>query len=251
MSQREKHPTVHVQTVTVTDPDNGAPTQVEIRKDKVTGAMVGIDGSYLEQDVGTVYDPYNRNGVALVIPDDEPPTPRKEPWDRNELQFPRLLTEIAATQDKLDMQALAAEMDLSVEQVNELFDRAEAEWQRIKGIRFPAPGQKGEAAPRYEIAHALVLSTGHITQADVKLLDQCESPVLCFEKKQHQDGDEFGWWIHVSDPEDGFNSDAQILAARYSRAFIGLLHLARQLGCQWLMLDRDGPVRDDLPKFEW
>jgi hypothetical protein len=91
----------------------------------------------LEQDVGTVYDPYNRNGVALVIPDDEPPTPRKEPWDRNELQFPRLLAEINATQDKLDMPALAAEMDLTVEQVNELFDRAEAEWQRIKAVRFP------------------------------------------------------------------------------------------------------------------
>ena len=32
--------------------------------------MVGIDGSYLEQDVGPVYSPYDK-GVKLNIPDDE------------------------------------------------------------------------------------------------------------------------------------------------------------------------------------
>ena len=147
------------------------------------------------------------------------------------------------------MQALAAEMDLSVEQVNELFDRAEAEWQRIKGIRFPAPGQKGEAAPRYEIARTLVLSTCHLTKADGNLLDQCESPLCPFEKKVGDDA--CGWWVCVPDPEDGFNSDAQILAAGYSQAFLGLIHLGRRLKCQWLMLDRDGPQRDELPQFHW
>jgi hypothetical protein len=181
MSQREKHPTVHVQTVTVTDPDNGAPTQVEIRKDKVTGALVGIDGSYLEQDVGPVYDPYNP-GVILDIPDDE-------------------------------------------------------------------NGPAKPAQPAYEIARTLVLSTCHLTKADGNLLDQCESPLCPFEKKVGDDA--CGWWVCVPDPEDGFNSDAQILAAGYSQAFLGLIHLGRRLNCQWLMLDRDGPQRAELPQFHW
>lgn len=53
-------------------------------------------------------------------------------WRDNAIQFPRLLAEISATQDTLDMQALADAMDLSVEEVNELFDRADTEWERIK-----------------------------------------------------------------------------------------------------------------------
>lgn len=61
--------TKHVKTVTVTDPDSGGKVEVEIRKLE-TGGMVGIDGSYLEQDVGTVYSPYDR-AVKLEIPDDE------------------------------------------------------------------------------------------------------------------------------------------------------------------------------------
>ena len=55
--------------VTVIDPDNGLPVELEIRKME-TGGMVGIDGSYLEQDVGPVYSPYDK-GVLLEIPDDE------------------------------------------------------------------------------------------------------------------------------------------------------------------------------------
>jgi hypothetical protein len=65
-----KHPTKHVQTVTVIDPDTGGEVEVEIRKDMVTGAMVGLDGSYLENDVGEVHDPYN-GGELLDVPDDE------------------------------------------------------------------------------------------------------------------------------------------------------------------------------------
>lgn len=61
--------TKHIQTITVTDPDTNLPVEVEIRKLE-TGGMVGIDGSYLEQDVGTVYSPYDE-GVELEIPDDE------------------------------------------------------------------------------------------------------------------------------------------------------------------------------------
>lgn len=53
-------------------------------------------------------------------------------WNVDAVQFPRLLAEIVATQDTLDVPALAASMDLTVADVGELFDRAQAEWERIK-----------------------------------------------------------------------------------------------------------------------
>ena len=67
----QKHRTRHVTTVTVTDPDTAAPVELEVRKDLVTGAMVGLDGSYLEQEVGPIFDPYNA-GEQLLIGDNEP-----------------------------------------------------------------------------------------------------------------------------------------------------------------------------------
>jgi len=53
-------------------------------------------------------------------------------WKDDSIQFPRLLSEIAATQD-LDMEALAESMDLEVADVNELFDRADRLWELAKG----------------------------------------------------------------------------------------------------------------------
>lgn len=64
--------TKFVTIVTVTDPDTNLPVEVEIRKLE-TGSMVGIDGSWLANDEGDTYSPYDRN-VKLDIPDDEPAT---------------------------------------------------------------------------------------------------------------------------------------------------------------------------------
>jgi len=61
--------TKYVQTITVIDPDGGGDVSVEVRKLE-TGPLVGIDGSYLEQDVGPVYSPYDR-GMELEIPDED------------------------------------------------------------------------------------------------------------------------------------------------------------------------------------
>lgn len=59
-------------------------------------------------------------------------------WERNEIQFPRLIAEINATQDNLDLAALAESMDLEVDDVKALFDRAEEAWNAIKeGSRPP------------------------------------------------------------------------------------------------------------------
>lgn len=49
-------------------------------------------------------------------------------WLRDDIQFPRLLSEIVATQDKLDIPCLAESMDLTIDEVGELFDRAQGAW---------------------------------------------------------------------------------------------------------------------------
>ena len=53
-------------------------------------------------------------------------------WKDNSIQFPRLLAEINATQDSLDMEALCESMDLEQEQIDELFERATVDFEKIK-----------------------------------------------------------------------------------------------------------------------
>src|SRR2546425_11280817 len=48
LSEQEPIKTTFVQTVTVIDPDSKQPVELEVRK-LVSGGMVGIDGSWLEQ----------------------------------------------------------------------------------------------------------------------------------------------------------------------------------------------------------
>lgn len=63
--------TKHVALIHVQDPDTGGIVPVEIRKLE-TGAMVGLDGSFLEQleEGDIVFSPYSDNEL-LEIPDDE------------------------------------------------------------------------------------------------------------------------------------------------------------------------------------
>lgn len=62
---------------------------------------------------------------------------RKPVWLDNDIQFPRLLAEIRATWDVTPEQyrALADSMDLDPERIDELFDRAQDAWERIKARR--------------------------------------------------------------------------------------------------------------------
>ncbi len=52
-------------------------------------------------------------------------------WSKNNIQFPRLLAEIRAT-GSLDPQILADAMGLGSDDIDELFDRAQIEWEDIK-----------------------------------------------------------------------------------------------------------------------
>lgn len=55
-------------------------------------------------------------------------------WYNDLIQFPRLISEISAcvhiSED--DWKALCESMDLTDNELNELFDRAQAEWERVK-----------------------------------------------------------------------------------------------------------------------
>lgn len=58
-------------------------------------------------------------------------------WERDDIQFARLLCEIVAVQEDLNIPALAESMDLTVDEVNQLFDRADAAWERHKTYDAP------------------------------------------------------------------------------------------------------------------
>ena len=85
-----------------------------------------------------------------------------------------------------------------------------------------------------EIARTLVLSTSHLTEATCNGYLHT-APFAVFEKG------EYGWFVYVIDdyPEGMPPGLAQCFS------------IARGLGCEWIMFDRDGPVMDFLPAYEW
>jgi len=95
----------------------------------------------------------------------------------------------------------------------------------------------------FEINRELVLSTGHVTEADNALL-----------AKRVKDGviaaTEFGWRI-CTNLEMTFARVRLDAECGYSPALLQLLDTARILGCKWLVLEADGPLHDELPKFDW
>lgn len=60
-----------VKTVSVTDPDSELPVEVDIYKDRDSGGLFGVDGSYLVtlSDDDPVSNPFNGNDIQLVEPE--------------------------------------------------------------------------------------------------------------------------------------------------------------------------------------
>jgi len=60
-------------------------------------------------------------------------------WERDTVQFPRLLAEIMATVDLTDdmLRPVAESMDLELSDVLELFNRAQVAWEQSKAIYVP------------------------------------------------------------------------------------------------------------------
>ena len=92
-----------------------------------------------------------------------------------------------------------------------------------------------------EISRMLTISTAHITESTAKELENFGPPIpdwLCWLSVYTKS--DYGWWIFVDDSEPTTPSD---LAA--------CLRLARRHNCEWLCLDCDGEIVDELPTYDW
>lgn len=63
---------------------------------------------------------------------------RNDKWLNNEIQFPRLIAELEATGAFTNevISNLAESMDLRIDDVCNLIDRAQTEWEKIKNLTF-------------------------------------------------------------------------------------------------------------------
>jgi len=63
-------------------------------------------------------------------------------WDHDEVQFARMLCEILACHEHLDVDALAASMDLELSEIEQVFERAHESWERAKRSTVSCPAQE-------------------------------------------------------------------------------------------------------------
>ena len=90
--------------------------------------------------------------------------------------------------------------------------------------------------------NSFVASTVHISFATSKMLGPDVAPELAhlviFSKG------EYGWWILA-------HPDMVMEQGTLPPDLWLLIQEAQELGCDWLMLDRDGSTYDDLPQYDW
>lgn len=84
-----------------------------------------------------------------------------------------------------------------------------------------------------EISKILTLSTAHISFQTASLLDQ--DALECSRRT-----DEYGYVINTYWADHSLTQDLN-----------QVLDFARDNGCDYVNLDRDGPVVDELPAYDW
>lgn len=90
------------------------------------------------------------------------------------------------------------------------------------------------------IEKMLVISTSNITRETAHALDHPD-PMETLELIVHPHGN-YGWLIVVPPREDTPTLPGCMRTA---------LEQARCEGCDWLLIDRDGPVHNLLQEYEW
>lgn len=80
-------------------------------------------------------------------------------------------------------------------------------------------------------------STCHIEESTAHWLDDDNTDAIVYEKGR------YGWFIPISVGEENLDDMPKDL--------IALFFYAKGKGCEWLMLDRDGYVNEDLPVYNW
>lgn len=100
-----------------------------------------------------------------------------------------------------------------------------------------------------EIQKMLVVSTAHISKDDNFILStfgDAGGPT-CLVVDQYP----YGYIVWVGSYSSDEDYPVQIVNEGMSKEFIALMELAEQLDCEYLKVDADGPIYDDLPTFEW
>src|SRR5690606_27474651 len=90
---------------------------------------------------------------------------------------------------------------------------------------------------QHEVVRTLIATTGHVTREEAKVLDEAG----------YSRG-EYGWLLYVSGIEDlpvipEIESPSEGLAGAIARA--------RELGCRYLLLDRDADALEGVPVYDW
>lgn len=113
-----------------------------------------------------------------------------------------------------------------------------------------------------EIEKMLVVSTSHITRADNDQLTKdgfasTDYPIKISKRAKFLNPSlivtqlyEYGFIIFVGDGDEPMLWEYEF-DDKYSLALKNLLIMARELGCRYLKVDRDGKEYEDLEKFEW
>lgn len=88
-----------------------------------------------------------------------------------------------------------------------------------------------------EVEKIMTLSTSHIKDETANYLaDESRGELVVYKK------DQFGWFIFIGSDEPFNNVPFELLK---------VIEFAREHGCAWLCLDRDGQLNKDLPIHQW
>lgn len=100
-----------------------------------------------------------------------------------------------------------------------------------------------------EISKMLTISTAHITKETAEFIDNvCEdgglSKLIVYDKvaKYIDCTEEYGWFIYCNVDLPDLNVPKDLLK---------VMCFTRDSNCDWLCLDRDGEVIDELDEYEW
>ncbi|MBJ6361546.1 hypothetical protein ACFOQM_09630 [Paenibacillus sp. GCM10012307] len=95
------------------------------------------------------------------------------------------------------------------------------------------------------IQKMLVISTAHIEKETAEWLSDTAidgGELVVYEKG------EYGFHIHV-DPDE--QSEQDVKEKSIPEELLPIISLARQLGCDWIVLDADAYIIEELEVFEW
>lgn len=90
-----------------------------------------------------------------------------------------------------------------------------------------------------EISKMLTISTAHITEITAELLDDGVKDLAIYKKA------DYGWFIFI--PSSDVIASLHIVLPD----LIDLLAFAKDLGCEWLCLDRDGEELNYFRTYNW